>query len=387
MSNRRSALIVFILLFFGTSSAFTQTSQFDINQRPYYIWDYAFGKDSLENLYVIWGDSRNTRNNEGNEFGASIYLQKFDKHMNPIGNNQRVTEEKITTSTYPGDILVLDDGRYFITYIDYEHITLSDGTSDIVRSVWITGFLTDGTIWHEKQRVDNPNANNDGRVFRPKITKLSDKSFAIYWQDYRENGQKYSYSQKYTLNMEKVGNDIRINPDEVESNTVFIHYIEENRLLVQYLNNLVQYVDSSFNELGNLLPLDERGIVTPLGSDSLFQSYTNENSSEIYFKFLNADMSERSTPIRVNDDGTINPKRPPKIIQNPQGGFLLVWEDYRNGFPGVQRYSVSDIYGQLYDENNAPIGSNKKLNQEPRELHQGKLKTFLVNSQPIYFWV
>lgn len=57
-----------------------------------------------------------------------------------------------------------------------------------------------------------------------------------------------------------------------------------------------------------------------------------------------------TAPVTVNTDGGAVSHWVPSVAVRPSGGFLVVWEDYRN--------SQADIYGALFDGNGAPVGAD-----------------------------
>lgn len=351
-----------------------QPHQFEVNDPPYYfISGYAFGKDSLENVYIMWGDLRDV--SDLSKEGPSIYLQKYDRELQPLGGNLKATGRSGRGGTYPGDILVFADGKYIIVY----NVRFSDDNNRQME-IFIKGYYPDGILWFDEKRVDD----GIGSVQRPRLVRLSDETFAVYWWDNREEGRRYHYAQIFlSTNIDKIGKNFRINPDGVESSSARIHFIEDDVMLAQY-GGIVQYLDAQLKPVDVFVSVP--GIITPLGPDSLFIAYTQNDATENYFQILDTDMTPRTSPIRVNDDDTVNPKWNPQIIPNPEGGYLLVWQDYRNGVPGRLRFSIADIYGQLYDANHNPIGANVKLNHESREMHQAQLNSLVLNSNALIFY-
>jgi hypothetical protein len=326
------------------------------------------------------GDLRHTA--EYDEQGTSIYIQKYDRDLNPLGGNERVTDPLGKGSTYPGDILVFDDGRYIIAY--YQQLT---DDYDHQSKVYIKGYFHDGSLWFDEKQVDD----GLGVANHPKLIRLTDQTFAVYWWDNREEGRLYYYAQIYMNDIEKIGGNFRLNPNVVETNRLRVQFVQDKLFIVQFGHirlplPYVQYYNEKLEPISELLTPPGNGAVIPLGPDSLFIGYTQNDAAENYFQILNTDMTPRTSPIRVNDDDTVNPKWNPQIIPNPEGGYLLVWQDYRNGVPGRLRFSIADIYGQLYDANHNPIGANVKLNHEPREMHQAPLNSLVLNSNALIFY-
>lgn len=76
-----------------------------------------------------------------------------------------------------------------------------------------------------------------------------------------------------------------------------------------------------------------------------------ERGYEIYARLFNINFQPLTPPTLVNDDGTVRNQRFPDVAAS-DSGFVVVWQDRRNGI------LLPMIYGQKYDRDLNPIGSN-----------------------------
>lgn len=79
-------------------------------------------------------------------------------------------------------------------------------------------------------------------------------------------------------------------------------------------------------------------------------------NSDVFIQRYDSNGTPIDTNFQANDDGTGQDQRGTAAIIKPDGEFIVVWEDWRNDW--------GDIYGQRFSANGNPIGSNFKVNDD-----------------------
>ena len=81
-------------------------------------------------------------------------------------------------------------------------------------------------------------------------------------------------------------------------------------------------------------------------------------SHDIYGQFCNLSLYEFGTDFRIPSDRSGASQANPSVAATSNGGFIVVWEDYRDG--------NSAIYGRLFDENREPLGDDFLIHGDVR---------------------
>ena len=371
-------LILFVLISFVTGTAASQVNQFDVTEKGYTGTYHYTGNDKMGNIVVIWQDMRHHEIFEGDERGGAIYGQIYNPDFSPKGTNFRISEPVDEGfATWP-NLLVFPDGRFIVTWRVSDYI--------IMKMYNIDGE----TILNETVVNDNTQPTH---VSQPRLSKIPGDRFLIHWSDGRE-GQLLRYGQYYESDGTPIGNNVRLNPDDLITNNVQVKILDEERYIIIFIigrneRKMIRYGINLTPE-SDIIPLEyyedeysghRRFIFSP---DTLLVTYNVFEGNQHYFYFMNLEGEIISEPVAINDDGTIYPKAQIQFSRNENDrSYLFVWEDYRNGSLGRRNYIVADIYAQRFDSSGQPIGSNFKVNHEPREKHQTRPQ--IIKPQNEYF--
>jgi hypothetical protein len=79
-------------------------------------------------------------------------------------------------------------------------------------------------------------------------------------------------------------------------------------------------------------------------------------NSDVYVQRYDSNGTPIDTNFQANDDGTQQDQRGTAAIVKPDGEFIVVWEDWRNDW--------GDIYGQRFSASGIPISANFKVNDD-----------------------
>ncbi|MCB2230701.1 T9SS type A sorting domain-containing protein [bacterium] len=208
------------------------------------------------------------------------------------------------------------------------------------------------------------------------VIRLSDGGWLTVWDDDREGVRKIFW-QRYSSAGAAVGGNIPIAGStigadyvepKVETDTlgrVYLFYRDRTNGLVfgrRYLANLT--LDLSTYLVNDTLsdafggPFDVA--VYPNGrAVVVWENYVSSGSG-IQVRVINSSGVFVTGALTVNTDGDAASHWVPSVAVEPNAGFLIAWEDYRNG--------RADIYARLYDGTGSPLASEFALVPSPANL-------------------
>jgi hypothetical protein len=374
--NIKIFFLVCALLSILAKPVISQVRQFEISDEQYTAADLVMGKDAEGYLIMVWTDYRNAWFflGDDDEEGA-VYGQIYDSELNPVGSNFRITEpiESGVTIGYNLDLLVLEDGRFVVTWV--ESIRIEGGS--LHSRIVMTMLNRQGETLIPERSVNDH--HEDPRRSNPRISRVPGNRFLITWFERRE-GENYRYGQYYdAYTGNPLGGNLRINPEGIPPQNIRQHLLSEDRYLLIYGARYMQYYDENDMPIGD--PIDivstynvghNRLIVFhPFGDDSLMVLHWSLYGDQLWFSFANSDGTPMTEPVLINDNEPLQMIGAMNIAVNEEdGSFLLVWEDRRNSYPRRLGSDVADIYAQRYDESAQPVGANFKVNHEPYERDQ-----------------
>ncbi len=310
---------------------------------------------------ICWTDSRGSGNYD-------IYLQRYDLDGVPKESNKLVNDDEGSSSqkfpsiatTSTGFVIAWDDNRngnvdiYAQRYADNgtpvgrNFLVNDDGSGEYQWTARVAGLLgggfiitwEDGRLWQDiyAQRY-NADGQNIGANFvvnddedsysknSPSVVPTADGGFLISWDDGR-NGTADIYAQRYNSAGDTVGSNFLVN-DNAESGH-------------QWGPSVAALLDGGYI----ITWLDERN-----GADIYAQRYTAEGTAI-------------GTNFRVNDDDGSNTTGAPTIAANADGGFLISWADRRDG--------ERDIYAQLYEASGVAAATNFMVNDDEGDHNQNE---------------
>ena len=198
------------------------------------------------------------------------------------------------------------------------------------------------------------------------LVQLGDTAWLAAWEDKR-NGSSKIFGQLIDFTGDPVGDNFLLagssfGADYVDPvlgrdslNRVCLFYRDQTNGLIygrRYLKNLS--VDLPTFLVNDTSAASYAGpiaaAVYPSGRFVVaWESYTALGST-IQARLYSTTGASVAGPITVNSDGGSVSHWVPSVAVRPTGGFLIVWEDYRNG--------QADIYGALFDGNGIPVGGN-----------------------------
>ncbi len=278
----------------ATNSQYTPSVAYDnINQR----------------FLVVWEDYRSGINND-------IYGQVVNADGTLYGTvsnvNFPVSDE---TTNWQNEPLVSFDNinqRFLVVWTDSRN-----STSDIYGQL----INADGTVYNTASNVNFPVSDETTNYqYTPSVTYDNiNQRFLVVWYDYR-NGYSDIYGQLI--------------------NAVGAPYGTATNVNFPVSDETTNYQDTPSVTYDNI---NQRFLV--VWNDS------RNSTSDIYGQLINADGTVYNTASNVNfpasDEATNYQYNPSVAFDNTNQRFLVVWEDYRNGF-------APSIYGQLVNADGTP---------------------------------
>ncbi len=202
-------------------------------------------------------------------------------------------------------------GNFVVCWEDYRN-----GELDI----YAQRFTNSGDILGPNFMVNN-DLGSTPQLF-PSIAMNEDGDFVICWEDKR-NGDWDIYAQRFTSSGDTVGGNFRVNHDEGTS----------------YQRN-------------PSIAMDGEGTFVICWEDER----NGEKDPDIYAQQYGSSGDTLRGNFRVNDDEGTSAQRDPSVAMDGDGGFVICWEDPRNG--------NWDIYAQRYSCLGDTVGSNFQVNDE-----------------------
>lgn len=297
--------------------------------------------DSAGNFVVVWRDFR--------ESDANIYGQIFDNTGATIGTNF-----KIDQSPGPEDDIFpevsMNDSNIVVTWHRYYNMSVS-------YDVYQRRYENDGTPVGNEVKVNDISGTADQQD--PRVDMNDAGNVIVIWEDFRNNQRVYF--QRFDALGNTLGDNVGLGygyrPDAAVS--------EDSSFVISYdFGNDIYYQRSrpSGDTIGVPIIISDTtagGRNTPLMD---IDSHNNvvvawrdyrTGDNDIYAQMIDAAGDTVGRNFRVNDDpGTVE-QTEQAIAMSPSGKFLIVWRDYRNG--------DSDIYGQIFNSDRTPVGSNFRI--------------------------
>ncbi|MCF8378444.1 MAG: T9SS type A sorting domain-containing protein [Bacteroidales bacterium] len=337
--------------------------------------------DAEGDFKICWEDNRDDYND--------VYARRFAWDGTALGDAFLVNDDNSGEYQYQSQIFVQDNGDFMITWDDFRFGYNGD--------VFCQQYLSDGTAV-EDNRIVNGDVGSENQ-FNPSIA-LSNEYFILTWEDYRD-GTTEIYSQRFFHDGTFLGENFKVNEDmeygyalspaaAATPNGSFVISWADFRNM--YCFDIYAQRYSAGGE-----PLGENFVVTTTGAcmrlnpdivckdngdfiitwndadeggfENIMNSTSWDNSKykpeirpgseekgsepDIYGQMFSSDGIAVGNCFMVNDDSSYAFQTDPTIAIDPDGNFVIAWEDNRNG--------PWHVYLQRYSGDGTPVGENFRV--------------------------
>jgi len=142
----------------------------------------------------------------------------------------------------------------------------------------------------------------------------------------------------------------------------------EDNIYAQRYNSSGQRLGSNFVVNDEYTPSIKYSLsldVFPDGGFVIAWEDGRDGNRSIFARVYDLDGTPMGKNFRVNDDTLNGGKYAPTVAVSSDGSFAIAWTDYRNG------RCNADVYAQQFDAGGMVVGDNFRVNNEARETYQG----------------
>lgn len=297
---------------------------------------------------IIWADERS-----GN---SDIYGQRFDNFGNRIDSNFRVNDDANYASQTSPNVTIHPSGNFLVAWTDSRQ-----NNPDIFAQFYNQSGAALGVNFKIN---DDLTANNQGA---PCPAVISSGKFWLVWNDARNNNDDI-YLQRLNANMTFLGTNQLINDDiasahqrcswittDGSGNSIIAWEDERNtncNIFAVRFDSLGIILNQNFQVNDNFISANYYPSVAADYRGNFIVTWCDDrnNNFDIYAQRYNQSGAPLGNNFRVNDDVSGATQWYPVVSCDSSGNTIIVWNDYRN--------NNYDIYGQLYDNQGNPLGTN-----------------------------
>jgi len=303
---------------------------------------------------IVWNDKR--------EDGYNVFGQIYNTNGDQVGTNFKINEEGETDYATPHGVGMDQNGNFVVCWADDSY----NGYVNIVAQ----RYASDGSPLGVNFYV-NDNYTSTGAAIRPEMDMNKNGEFVIGWKYYN-----HICAQRFDASGNPVGVNFQVT-DDLET-----HFPEEVSVALSASGNIViswydtyrdyygdvfaQQFDASGNAVGgNFLAdgfdghsIQEYPSVAIADNSDFIVTYCDDRGDDAIAGIRrNWDGTVLGSSFVVNDDIGAGIQGFPAIDMNPDGKFVIAWEDSRDDFLG-------DIYVQRYDASGNSLGTNVLVNDD-----------------------
>jgi hypothetical protein len=304
--------------------------------------------------FVIgWEDYRDTT--------SHIYAQRYGSAGNKLGVNIKVNSDSLKEDQYTPRVSLGKNDRFMVSWVD-----LRSG----IQNIFARLFSSDGTPETPVFKVDTTTTSYPRE--NPWVGSDTTGRYMIAWTDYTPSFPTI-YTQRFDSLGQAIESRLRVSDPEAtgERHNPALSTNPAGAFVVCWMDKRnLNYDIYAQTVRSDGFPQQEEDF--PINDDSsganqmspriktksdggfmvVWEDFRNSNS-DIYLKRFDLNGNPLGNDFRVNDSLGYIYHGLPEVACDQSGNFVVVWEDGRVGL---------DIYGQLFDHSGNPVGSNFKVN-------------------------
>ena len=328
---------------------------------------------------VAWADMRN-----GN---YDIYYQRFTSDGTTIGSNTKVNEDTGYALQFLPEMAIDQSGNFIITWTDERNNN---------RDIFAQRFLADGAPIGQNFQVNDDSTNTGQQTSY--IAADSAGNFTICWEDSRTTDNDI-YARHYNYEGTALGESFMVNDDtlnayqyysgitsDLQGNFTIVW--EDHRLGFRGDIFLQHFDESGAPVLTNSRVNDDYGsedqesptIATTANDETLIVWVDSRyEDSDIFAQRFDGNGNFMGMNFMVNDDTGYIAQYEPSVAADATGNSMVVWTDYRSGYP-------SNIYAQVYAPDGTLVGSNFQVDNAGAYMHYSPRVAAAPNGGFVVAW-
>lgn len=337
--------------------------QIDDSPIPFTTWSPALSSWPDGEFVVVWADTRS---------GSNVYGRRFDASGNPLGAGFKVNQDDGGELHTSPKVAVGLSGNFVVVWEDYRNLDAD---------IYAQRFDSSGAELGENILVNVDSLSED--QYSPSVSMGLNDRFMVGWVDLRY-GDEAIFARSLSF-------------ADPSGDTVFFPITSDTSSVVQDCPPIVadtlgrftvawtEYTlpDPTvyalrFDSLGQIL--SDTIIVTsppstgerhglamssrPDGSFAVAWMDKRVGNYDIYAQAVTPDGFLNGTNLILNDDELGANQNHPQIGIKADGGFAVVWEDFRRG--------GSDIFMRRFDQSASPLSDDRMVNDSLGRFYHGR---------------
>jgi hypothetical protein len=334
------------------------------------------------NFIIVWIDNRETGE-------WDVFAQRFSNDGSPVGSNFKVNDDAGDVEHEYPTVAVDSLGNFVIAWADERN-----GHFDI----YAQRYSSEGVASGSNFKVNDD--TGEALHYWPHCAGMKDGSFVVAWVDERNSGNYDIFAQCYSPDGTALGANFQVNSDAGDAFQLrpeiatdeeggFVIVWEDNRnsewdIFVQRFQQNGVPIGDNFVVEGNPAGSGQRnaGISgDPEGNFVISWEDDRNDYSDVYARQYSYNGNPVGECFKVNNDTTNSQQNSSGVFRADNGDFLIVWQDYRTSWNG-------DIYSQSYLNDGTLVEDNLKINDDTGSENQ-LMPSMAVdgNGTMIFAWV
>ena len=330
---------------------------FQVNDEAISSWAPSLSCGPEGGFVVAWVDTT----------GNNIYARRFNPLGDPLSASFKVNEDKGTRPHISPSVSVGQSGNFVIVWEDFRSLD-----SDI----YAQRYDSDGNKLGSNILVNSDSLNED--QYSPSVSLGKNDRFMVSWVDLRSGIEDifaalvpfHDPSDTAFFRVDTSAASASREDPWVGSDTTGRYMVawtdDVSAIYTQRFDSLGQALDEAKLTISDAEATGERHDPTlstsPSGAFVVGWMDKRNLNYDIYARIIRSDGSpQQGSDFTINDDSSGANQTSPKIATKSDGGFMVVWKDFRN--------SNSDIYLKRFDSNGQPLGDDFRVNDSSGYIH------------------
>ena len=338
--------------------------------------------DPEMNFVIVWIDKR-----ESNEW--DIYAQRYSGDGLPLGANFKVNDDTGDIEQEHPSVAVDSLGNFVVVWADKRN-----GYWD----VYAQRYSSEGVAIGINFKVNDD--TGDALQYWPNCAKANDGSFVVTWVDTRIDDDYNIFAQRFSSDGTPSGINFQVNTDvgdafqlrpvvSIDEAGGFKIAWEDNRnsewdIYIQRFQNNGNPIGNNFMVEGNPLGSGQRNSSIsgdPDGNFILSWEDDRNDYTDVYARRYSYEGNPIGDCFKVNDDTSSHYQYDASVCMDDDGDFRIAWQDHRMGWNG-------EIFAQRYLNDGTAVEENFKVNDDTGSENQYSPSMAVDgNGNMIYAWV